>query len=457
MLARIPLPASCTPLVAARLPYFFFGPPAPLALAARQVWREQVKLPAGFCGRVGLLVTQEADGSLSAWTAAQPLEVTPDPAPGKPYPKASDLVRPCAREVFADQARAQVLYNGQGEGQTLLALVEQFLAGKPEKIARGGGAGLQLTREHAYWSWLVGLKAPAVALLRHLNALNARTPSALQPLSYLEWWVGESPTWDIKFDGMPLSPRTTLKPLIEWLLTGYAVGQDPRKTEPAWQNKTPRILQATPDYVAVVKPSGLLTVPGTQGLPNALELTQQAVGGTLTAVHRLDADTSGLVLFARSPVGVTSLMAAFRERRVHKEYQALLAGSVHDEEGKIDLPLTTNPLDRLRQVVAEGGRESVTLYRKEGLWKTDAGRPRTLVRFYPLTGRTHQLRVHAAHPLGLGAPIVGDPYYSPQGLAAETPTCPLCLHAALIAFPDPQTGAMVTLQAPADRAAWQDR
>ena len=95
----------------------------------------------------------------------------------------------------------------------------------------------------------------------------------VRPIASLEWWCGPSPACDVKFDGMPLSPVTTSKPLIERLLAGHAVSQDERFSDPRWRSKKPLILADTPDWVVIVKPSGLLSVKGAMGLPKALQMT----------------------------------------------------------------------------------------------------------------------------------------------------------------------------------------
>ena len=132
----------------------------------------------------------------------------------------------------------------------------------------------------------------------------------------MEWWRGSAPIYDVKWDGMALSPKTTTKPLVEYLLEGIPFASDPRVNSPVTQSLRPRILLEHRDFIAVFKPSGLLSVPGTGGLPNALTIACEMTGTSLTAVHRLDMDTSGILLYGKTPEGIRSLMAAFREGRV---------------------------------------------------------------------------------------------------------------------------------------------
>ena len=191
----------------------------------------------------------------------------------------------------------------------------------------------------------------------------------------------------------------------------------------------PEILFEDGYLMVVNKPAGLLSVPGKTDEPSAETLLDAK------PVHRLDQDTSGLLVLAKTPEVYKTLQAYFQRRDILKRYEAVckpnLQSSISNlqSEGQIDLPLLPNPYDRPRQMVDfEHGKPAITRYhirerRPDGT---------LLVDFFPLTGRTHQLRVHAAHPEGLNAPIVGDRLY---GQAAER----LMLHAAEIRFLHPVT------------------
>jgi len=162
------------------------------------------------------------------------------------------------------------------------------------------------------------------------------------------------------------------------------------------------------------------------------------------AAHRLDQDTSGLLVLAKTADVYKQLQRYFQRRDILKRYEAVLMPQGNEPvaaEGEIALPLLPNPYDRPRQMVdMEHGKPAVTRYkvrecRADGTWFVD---------FYPLTGRTHQLRVHAAHPLGLNAPIVGDRLYGKQAVSADnqasdTKSQRLLLHAAEITFVHPLT------------------
>ncbi|GIK20428.1 MAG: hypothetical protein AMXMBFR77_23100 [Phycisphaerales bacterium] len=195
-------------------------------------------------------------------------------------------------------------------------------------------------------------------------------------------------------------------------------------------------------FVVVDKPTRLLSVPG-RG-PDKADCVAARVAALIAeatgpmAVHRLDFETSGLMVVALDAQTHRTLSCQFEHRKTEKRYVALLGGEVEGDEGRVDLPIIADWPNRPRQMVdAERGKPSVTFWRVIG---REAGRTR--VEFRPLTGRTHQLRVHAATPRergGIGAPIVGDPLYG-TGAPAER----MMLHAATLAFRRPKTGEWLT-------------
>lgn len=443
--AAMPYLAFAEPLSPAErlqpLPSLWFGAPAPAALRAQRAVKAAGFVPAGFAGRAAALVVAGPAGEDGCYWSLEPYAAPPI-EPGEKLPRADRLAGVSPDEVFRPMAAHTVLINGRGEQSTLLELADELRALRPERIARGGGKGLNLTHAHWNMALLMAAGSPAACVILERNR-DAASGLVRRPVAFIEWWEGPTPPQHVKFSGMSITPRTTGKPLIERLLEGIDQAPDPRRADPAWTEKRPTILAETTGWIAVAKPSGLLSVPGTQGLADAMTLASRMTGSPLTAVHRLDMDTSGILIFSKRLDATQGLMAAFREGRVKKRYRARLLGELPAEEGLVDFPIATDPLDRLRQCAALGGRPSRTRWRR--LSSHDG---RTLVEFEPLTGRTHQLRLHAAHALGLGSPIDGDPYYSPAGLLAETPQTPLCLHAASIAFPDPLTGAAVELTLP---------
>ncbi|MCA9289785.1 MAG: RNA pseudouridine synthase [Phycisphaerales bacterium] len=195
-------------------------------------------------------------------------------------------------------------------------------------------------------------------------------------------------------------------------------------------------------FAVVVKPAGLRTVPGRgDDRADSVETRLRALAATdahlpdldgPVIVHRLDADTSGLLVVAFTRDAHQRLSRQFMHRKVGKTYIAVLDGTVRDDEGAIDLPLIVDWPNRPRQMVDHvDGRAARTLYRVIERTETPRG-PLTRVEFRPMTGRSHQLRVHAATARddgGLGCPILGDPLYG--DLSASTR---MLLHANHLAF-----------------------
>lgn len=143
-------------------------------------------------------------------------------------------------------------------------------------------------------------------------------------------------------------------------------------------------------------------------------------------VHRLDKETSGVLLLAKNESAFVEFKRQFKARKVEKSYLALLSGRISPKEGNIKLPLGRNPKCRKRFAIRLGGRRAVTFYKVKGYY-TRAGRTYSLVKVKPKTGRTHQIRVHFKF---LGHPLVGDPLYAGKHLKRERVWCPrLFLHA----------------------------
>lgn len=201
-------------------------------------------------------------------------------------------------------------------------------------------------------------------------------------------------------------------------------------------------------WVAVDKPSGLLSVPGRgehlrDCVTDRIRARYDVTDDTNGIVHRLDMDTSGLMLVALDRATQRALSMQFEARTVTKRYVALLDGLLDADEGELELRHRVDLDDRPRQILdEEHGKLSITRWRRVA-----ASEQHTLVHFLPLTGRSHQLRVAAAH--GLGHPILGDRLY---GRADSAPR--LMLHAERLAFDQPGSGARVELEvaAPFDSA-----
>jgi len=201
-----------------------------------------------------------------------------------------------------------------------------------------------------------------------------------------------------------------------------------------------KIIHVAESYVVVDKPSGVLSVPG-KG-PDKQDCITERVKKAFPgcpehpSVHRLDMDTSGLLVVARTHAAQKHLSIQFQNRLPQKRYIALLDGVPSGSEGTLELPFRLDVENRPRQIYDEvHGKMGITHWKVLGI---DDGRTR--IEFRPVTGRTHQLRVHAAHEKGLGIPIVGDVLYGTGTQQAGE----LKLHACQIAFLDPDTEALVT-------------
>lgn len=186
--------------------------------------------------------------------------------------------------------------------------------------------------------------------------------------------------------------------------------------------------------MVINKPAGLLSVPGSEpDKRDSAQVRLKRVFPTLRLVHRLDRDTSGLMVFALNYPAQRRLNEHFRERRVTKHYQALVAGLVADDEGEINQPIAPDWPNRPRQKIChQTGKPARTAFR---VLARDPERNRSRILLMPVTGRTHQLRLHTAT---LGHPIPGCDLYAPPELLAASER--LLLHACGLGFPHPVTG-----------------
>ncbi|WP_414752787.1 pseudouridine synthase [Anabaena sp. CCY 9910] len=263
--------------------------------------------------------------------------------------------------------------------------------------------------------------------------LHYAATHGLKPLAMAEFWWGSSCQDKIQgeFYGACME---RCQPLMGFLLSGL-------KPDSNFDKEQINVIYEDEWLIAVNKPAGLLSVPGryfdTQDsvLSRLRRLLTQET--KLAAVHRLDQDTSGILLLARDRQTYRQLSQQFQQRQVHKVYEAILAGVVSTETGIIDLPLWGDPENRpYQQVDWQRGKPSVTNFRaiaREGDY--------TRVEFVPLTGRTHQLRVHASDVQGLGVVILGDRFYGCTAKANR-----LHLHARELCFLHPHSGKIIHLQ-----------
>ena len=259
----------------------------------------------------------------------------------------------------------------------------------------------------------------------------------LRPLQIAEFWQGRSPRMEIRHHGQYYGAcRGKCKPILEWML-GTAATPTDVPTEGTTGDL--QVVYEDADVLVVEKPSGLLSVPGLTGAPSVEQLLG-ARYGRVYMVHRLDMDTSGLMVVARTPEAHHALQRQFLARTIYKRYEALLDGHV-EGRGTISLPLRPDPTDRPRQLVdTDGGKAALTDYEVTA----HEGRL-TRVALTPHTGRTHQLRVHCAHADGLATPIVGDALYGRRQASGR-----LCLHAACLRFVHPTTGQTMTFASAPD-------
>ncbi|MGF1497920.1 MAG: pseudouridine synthase [Elainellaceae cyanobacterium] len=262
----------------------------------------------------------------------------------------------------------------------------------------------------------------------------------LTPLGMAEFWWGPAPpSGDRRAGEFYGACRERCQPIMGFLLAGSLspVAMPPVRFEDDW------LLFEDDWIIAVNKPAGLLSVPGrsrhTQDSIVSRLRCQRPDLETLMAIHRLDQDTSGVLLLARSKDALSHLQRQFHQRRPIKTYEAVLAGEVEQEQGVIDLPLWGNPGDRPRQQVdQQRGKPSQTAFQ---VLARAGGRSRVM--FKPLTGRTHQIRVHAADGQGLGIPILGDRLYGPPH-----PQTRLHLHASRLLVDHPHLHHPIEFKAP---------
>ena len=265
---------------------------------------------------------------------------------------------------------------------------------------------------------------------------------AMTPKCMAMFWIGASPEGEIRHEQTYYPAcRSKCKPILEWMLGKDIVKDDTFITQHNGDNLT--IIYQDSDIIVVDKPAGMLSVPGKYDAPSVLSLLQRKMEDNIFPVHRLDMDTSGLMVFVRNKKAQRNLQRQFETHSIVKRYIALLERKPDSEQGTISLPLSPDMADRPRQMVDyRHGKQALTHYRLCTSPSTPMRRQfltvgDNLVELSPLTGRTHQLRVHCAHPDGLASPIVGDRLYG------TTNHPRLCLHAEYLEFRHPTTGEIV--------------
>lgn len=244
----------------------------------------------------------------------------------------------------------------------------------------------------------------------------------LHPVCMAEFWWGQSTKEELRqhLNYYPAC-RGKCMPILTWMLQGLDV--DPNPETLGYEHMEIPTIYEDNDILVVDKPSGILSVPGRMEDYSVETVMQQRYPGSIVA-HRLDMGTSGLLIVAKHIEAYHPLQQQFIRHEVKKKYVALLEHAGQGS-GIVSLPMRPDPMNRPRQVVdMEHGKRAVTRYE----FISDH-----LVALWPETGRTHQLRIHCAHPDGLSNPIVGDELYGTKGQR-------LCLHAAEIWFKHPISG-----------------
>lgn len=261
---------------------------------------------------------------------------------------------------------------------------------------------------------------------------------SLRPLCMAEFWLGPSPKDEPRIDSLFYPAcHAKCRPILRHMLRGLDVEENPMLKRNREMAAHVEYIYEDADIAVLYKPSGLLSAPGKDEVPSLLDIVREKHPEAMYA-HRLDMDTSGLIVFALNAAAYKHLQNQFYKHEVKKHYIAILDGEVSPDiprTGTIRLPLLPNPFDRPRQMVNhEHGKQAITHYEI-----LHTGEGQTRIKFNPQTGRTHQLRVHSAHVEGLNCPIKGDNLYG-------TPSDRLFLHAEEIGFTHPTTGEWMTFK-----------
>ena len=269
----------------------------------------------------------------------------------------------------------------------------------------------------------------------------------LKPVCMAEFWWGPSPASEIRHHGeFYPACRGKCKPVLTWMLQGLDVDPDPEQS--GFLHQGVEIIYEDDAIAAVYKPSGMLSVPGKADDYSVATWARERWAESMLP-HRLDLLTSGIMLVAKTVDAYHHLQDQFAARTIKKKYVAVVEGKITTEHGIIDIPLSSDPLNRPRQIVDhEHGKRAITEYRVlSHHLSPSTHHPVTLLALYPHTGRTHQLRMHCAHLEGLGCPIVGDELY---GHKSDR----LYLQAESIAFVHPTTGKRMHLFCPQNKNIW---
>lgn len=321
-----------------------------------------------------------------------------------------------------------MIANPQGEKHSVLEVFQNYaLHNNSKQTVPPGGTGECCAPKLLHFANSHGIKVKTIA----------------------EFWYGESPKGEIRHHGQFYEPcQAKCMPLMDFLAPSGILFY-PFKRDAAAPHIS--IIYEDEWFIAICKSAGLLSVPGKRQLPNAQDMLKEAIGTVGTEypkmTHRLDMDTSGILLAAKTEEAFVAMQRLFATHNdVRKEYIAILSEketerdiattknkrSTTPDKGTVSLPLAPDFINRPMQCVDfDSGKESITEY-------TFIDHQRVLL--YPLTGRTHQLRIHCAHAMGLNRPILGDTLYG------NTPAQRMFLHAQRLSFRHPFTGNDITIE-----------
>lgn len=418
-----------------RFTYPFFYEPHPLCLLAAEEVKQEIRRINPKEGKMfGVLVVETAQqqlGFLAAYSGL--LEGHNDW--GYFVPPIFDAQQPNGyfktreREIMASEEHKQMsqelqtwlfhqyqLLNARGETKDLVDVWQDYHCS--ERIRRKfplppGGTGDCCAPKLLQYAYKEGLK----------------------PICMAEFWWGESPKNLIRHhEQFYPACRGKCKPVLTWMMQGLDVDPSPEETNTSHLGA--EIVYEDEAVVVVNKPSGMLSMPGRQETYSVATWAEERWPGSMVA-HRLDMSTSGIILVAKTEEAYHALQEQFTERVIKKKYFAIVEGIPKDEHGIVNLPLSSDPLNRPCQIVDhEHGKQAITEYRILA-----TRQDHTLLALWPHTGRTHQLRMHCAHHEGLGCPILGDELY---GRKADR----LYLQAQAITFVHPVTNKRMHYELP---------
>lgn len=365
---------------------------------------------------------------------------------------AEDLIKQSYRDQHeydvAKQACREKLQKQEDQLQQLLQAIDDL---KNERKRRSADLQQRLFDQYHFLNAEGETKSVLNIFQEHINmpppagAGECAAPKLLQyayqqqlkPIALAEFWWGASPASEVrKHKQYYPSCRGKCEPILGHMLQGLKVDPNPMLQNPA-AGKELEFIFEDDDIIVVNKPAEFLSVPGI----NVQDSVQQRIERMYPdikcpiIIHRLDMSTSGILVLAKNKEAHQIIQDQFIQHTVNKRYTALLEGIIVDVEGLIDLPLRVDLDDRPRQMVCyEYGKAARTEYKVVAIEGN-----RTRIHYFPLTGRTHQLRVHSAHVKGLNAPIVGDDLY---GNRADR----LHLHAGFISFKHPKSGELMRFE-----------